>query len=299
MLTHAKLPLLILASLVIGSIATYSMTPTLTPEALLEIQNKKSVRDCITNISYESWTLEIQTAIWICSKMEVKKITWTVTSAISEVPIWLKDIVQDVRIVSKMKSLHSISPIAQNVKNQSVKTSVPDSVKKKSNILIISAETAEQKQEKKSENTQNVIHAKPTTSSINNYWKAYNIAISQIQKWEWLRLKAYWDHSGYSIWYGSRAKSSTERITKAEADRRLAGLVTQVLGKVQKDFPKLRPEAQGALVSFAYNCHSGYRSILRNGLSYHGQWCKTASWKKLTGLVNRRAEESKLIFIKN
>ena len=82
MLTNAKSPLLILASLVIGSIATYSMTPTLTPEVLLEIQNNKSVRDCITNINYDSWTLEIQTAIWICSKMEVKKITWTIWTII-------------------------------------------------------------------------------------------------------------------------------------------------------------------------------------------------------------------------
>ena len=100
------------------------------------------------------------------------------------------------------------------------------------------------------------------SSEKSNYWNAYNVAIAQIHKWEGLRLSAYWDHSGYSIGYGSRAKSPTERITKVEADRRLAGLVTQILGKVQKDFPKLRPEAQGALVSFAYNCHSGYRSIL-------------------------------------
>lgn len=137
-----------------------------------------------------------------------------------------------------------------------------------------------------------------SSATSSKYWTAYEIAISQIHKWEGLRLTAYWDHNWYSIGYGSRAKSPTEKITKAEADRRLAGLVTQILGKVQKDFPKLRPEAQGALVSFAYNCHSGYRSILRNGLSYHGQWCKTASGQRLSGLVNRRAEESKLIFFK-
>ncbi len=288
MLTHAKSPLLILASLVIGSIATYSMTPTLTPETLLEIQNKKSVRDCITKISYESWTLEIQTAIWICSKMEVKKITWTVTSANSGVPLWLKLSTQKIHGTTHEQSTKSISQNTQ---------------KKNSTALI--AEKAVKIGAKKEKPSQSLltkymnVKTAEISSDSEKYWTAYETAISQIHKWEGLCLSAYWDHSGYSIGYWSRAKSPTERITKAEADRRLAGLVTQVLGKVQKDFPKLRPEAQGALVSFAYNCHSGYRSILRNGLSYHGQWCKTASGKRYDWLVKRRAEESRLIFSKH
>lgn len=135
-------------------------------------------------------------------------------------------------------------------------------------------------------------------SDKSNYWQAYSVAIAQIHKWEGLRLSAYWDHAGYSIGYGSRAKSSKEKITKAEADRRLTAIVKQVLSRVQNDFPKLRREAQGALVSFAYNCHKWYQSVRKNGLQYHGQWCKTASGKRLSGLVNRRAEESRLIFSK-
>lgn len=88
-----------------------------------------------------------------------------------------------------------------------------------------------------------------------NYWLAYETAIAQIHKWEGLRLSAYWDHAGYSIGYGTRAKSSTEKISKAEADRRLVSIVKPLLATVQKDFPNLHSEAQGALVSFAYNCN--------------------------------------------
>lgn len=131
-----------------------------------------------------------------------------------------------------------------------------------------------------------------------NYWLAYETAIAQIHKWEGLRLSAYWDHAGYSIGYGSRAKSKNEKISKTEADRRLISIVKPLLTQVISDFPNLRPEAQGALVSFAYNCHAGYQSVRKNGLQYHSQWCKTASWQRLGGLVKRRAEESRLIFSK-
>lgn len=136
---------------------------------------------------------------------------------------------------------------------------------------------------------------KPTDGEA-KYWKAYEVGMNLIHKHEWLRLTAYWDYKGCSIGYGTRARSCSEKITQAEADRRVAEIVKQLLTTVQKDFPNLSAEGQGALVSFAYNCHSGYVSVRNNGLKHHSQWCSTAWWVRLQGLVNRRAEESRLIF---
>ena len=133
-------------------------------------------------------------------------------------------------------------------------------------------------------------------SSQNGFWKTYEIAIPLIRKYEWMHLKAYWDYNWYSIGYGTRAKHASEVITQAEADSRLWYIVKQVVTRVRADFPTLSSEQQAGLVSFAYNCEAGYRSVRDNWLEYHKSWCRTAWWKVLQGLVDRRTEESKLIF---
>jgi GH24 family phage-related lysozyme (muramidase) len=130
------------------------------------------------------------------------------------------------------------------------------------------------------------------------YWIAYKTAMSLIHKYEWLRLEAYWDHKWYSIGYGTRSHK-WEKISKKEADRRVTIIVTQLLHKIQKDFPSLHPEWQGALVSFAFNCSAWYRDVKKRWLMYHGQWCRSASGRTLQWLVNRRLEESNLLFNKN
>lgn len=137
-----------------------------------------------------------------------------------------------------------------------------------------------------------------SSSSENNYWKAYELSIKLIQKYEGLRLKAYPDYGGCSIWWWTRAKSCKEVITQAEADRRIADVVHKVLKRVRSDFPNLTPSQQSALTSFAYNCHKGYESVRKNWLYVHGMWCRSAWGERLQGLVNRRFEESNLLFNK-
>ena len=128
------------------------------------------------------------------------------------------------------------------------------------------------------------------------FWKTYDLAVPLIQKYEWLHLKAYHDYKWCSIGWGTRAKSCKEVITQAEADKRLWNIVKQVISRVQKDFPTLSSKQQAWLVSFAYNCHSGYRDVVKNWLWQHKFWCRTAWGERLQGLVNRRLEEQTLIF---
>jgi len=124
-------------------------------------------------------------------------------------------------------------------------------------------------------------------------------SISLIKKYEWLRLSAYWDHVACSIWYGSRAKSCDEVITIQEAEKRLSVVVVPLVQKVHTDFPELHDEWKIALVSFRYNCERGYQDVKKNWLDRHWLWCKKASGIVLQWLVIRRAEESRMIFIKN
>lgn len=137
-----------------------------------------------------------------------------------------------------------------------------------------------------------------TSTSNDTYWDAYERSIKLIQKYEGLRLKAYPDYGWCSIWWWTRARSCKEVITQAEADRRIAEVVHSVLKRVRKDFPNLTPPQQSALTSFAYNCHKWYESVRKNWLYVHSKWCRSAGWERLQGLVNRRLEESNLLFWK-
>lgn len=121
-------------------------------------------------------------------------------------------------------------------------------------------------------------------------------SVQLIKKYEWFSAKAYWDHKWCSIWWGTKAKSCDEIITIEEADRRIGYIVDNLIEDVQKNFPDLHIEWQTALVSFAYNCHSWWKDVKKNGLSRHSLWCKKAWWKVLQWLVKRRAEESRMIF---
>lgn len=135
------------------------------------------------------------------------------------------------------------------------------------------------------------------SSEKSKYWTAYEMAVNQIRKWEGLRLSSYWDYSHCSVGYGFSYPCG-KKITAKQADLMLADMVKEKLPIVQKQFPNLSPEKQGVLVSFAHNCPAGYADIVRRGLSKHSLWCKTAGGKILQWLVNRRAEESKILFSK-
>ena len=57
-----------------SSIATYAFTAQNDPFTLIEAENKKAIRECLSSIDYESWTTEIQKATTACGKLELKRI---------------------------------------------------------------------------------------------------------------------------------------------------------------------------------------------------------------------------------
>jgi len=59
----------------ISSIATYAFTTQNDPLILIEKENKKAIRECLTMIDYESTSDKILQATETCSKLELKKIT--------------------------------------------------------------------------------------------------------------------------------------------------------------------------------------------------------------------------------
>jgi len=56
-----------------SSIATYALTQN-DPSILIEAENKKAIRECLSSISYESTSNQILRATEACSKLEMKKI---------------------------------------------------------------------------------------------------------------------------------------------------------------------------------------------------------------------------------
>lgn len=57
-----------------SSIATYAFTTQNDPLILIEKENKRTSRECLNRIDYESTSIEIQKAITACGKLEMKKI---------------------------------------------------------------------------------------------------------------------------------------------------------------------------------------------------------------------------------
>lgn len=123
-------------------------------------------------------------------------------------------------------------------------------------------------------------------------------AIQFIRKYEWVRLKAYWDYNQWSIWYWTKSYKG-EIITQEEADKRLYEAVKARFDRV--DFEHLTANQKASLTSFGYNCW--FRG---NIINYAKKWdhdsviylmntyCKTAGWKVLKWLVKRRWEEVQL-----
>jgi len=148
------------------------------------------------------------------------------------------------------------------------------------------------------ENTSSGSYAERTEMLDKPIISIQDIALPLIKKYEGLWLEAYHDHGRCSIWYGTRAKSCKEKITKDEAERRLLEYVTPLIEEVKNDFPNLHIGWQSALVSFRYNCPRWYKDVKKNWIERHSLWCKKAWGKVLEWLVKRRAEESNMIFTK-
>ena len=76
MLTNAKqITTIAILIAITSSIATYAFTTQNDPFTLIEAENKKAIRECLSAIDYESTSNQILRATETCSKLEIKKIT--------------------------------------------------------------------------------------------------------------------------------------------------------------------------------------------------------------------------------
>ncbi len=129
-------------------------------------------------------------------------------------------------------------------------------------------------------------------------WKERSVQF--IQKFEWIRLKAYWDKKQWSIWHGTKSKR-WEVITTEEADRRMLAHLDS-LYKLVDNSSCFSDNQKIALTSYMYNTW-GYQMNLRTHIkqcnhkdikyimSVWGYW---SNWERLQWLVNRRTEELNL-----
>lgn len=81
-----------------------------------------------------------------------------------------------------------------------------------------------------------------------------------IKKEEGFRAKAYWDFKQWSIGYGTKANSSSEVITEAEAEVRLRQEIAKADALVTAHFPNLPKGQHQALIDLTYNAGSGWET---------------------------------------
>lgn len=92
-------------------------------------------------------------------------------------------------------------------------------------------------------------------------WTILEISSKFIPMREWrLHLCAYYDHTRYSIWYGTKSYK-WECITEEEALKRFQHAIQWRIDRVKSDYPTLLPHQQSALVSLFYNCNSCYLRV--------------------------------------
>ena len=127
--------------------------------------------------------------------------------------------------------------------------------------------------------------------------------VDLIKQFEQFSPIPYWDYKQYSIGYGSKAKSKSDKVTKEEAAQRLLKLIDVHRDKVLK-LNKVRnykwSEAQvNALTSFRYNV-GNIGGVTANGTRTNDEIAKAilkynkAGGKTLDGLVKRRKQEHSL-----
>jgi len=123
-------------------------------------------------------------------------------------------------------------------------------------------------------------------------------AIKFLHKFEWVRYEAYWDYKQWSICYWTKSYE-WETATKETCDHRIKERVQTELLRINRIADNLDWNKKVALISFFYNTWYKY-----NVLNYAARWddksvvylislYQNAWWKKLQGLVNRRAAEIK------
>ena len=85
--------------------------------------------------------------------------------------------------------------------------------------------------------------------------------VNFIKKEEGFRANAYWDYKQYSIGYGTKANSSTETISEAEATTRLMTEIAAADKLVKDKFPNLPKGLHQALLDLTYNAGPGWEEV--------------------------------------
>lgn len=125
--------------------------------------------------------------------------------------------------------------------------------------------------------------------------------LDEIKKSEGYTEVATWDYKQHSVGYGSRARFPGERITKEEAERRLAADMDKAAAIVDAFAPNLPAGTRAALMSLTHNAGDAWT---RSGLGQAVQSGNTAAIKErflqytraggeeLPGLKARRIREA-------
>lgn len=151
--------------------------------------------------------------------------------------------------------------------------------------------------------------ARPTRSQAIHHdqmawWNATaDEAVELIKEFEGFSAMAYWDHSQYSIGYGTRANSANETVTEAEALRRLRAEVEKIMKRNWEFYNDkyLHVNQRVALVSLIYNVGQGAwdRSRCKKALGQKQYQAMSKEWLDFChtggrfsrGLYNRRKVE--------
>lgn len=125
----------------------------------------------------------------------------------------------------------------------------------------------------------------------------FNEALEMLKELEGFAPVAVWDVNAYRNGHGTKAPRG-ERITKAEAAKRMRGEFKKYLERIETDFPGLPKRQSAALASMLYNLGSfgpGLKAAIRSG-----DEAETARWmskyikadgEPRDGLRNRRSKE--------
>ncbi|MFW9927769.1 MAG: lysozyme [Candidatus Thorarchaeota archaeon] len=150
-------------------------------------------------------------------------------------------------------------------------------------------------------NLENNLNLEVSKNYLGNGTSTMDFIASQ----EGFRSKAYPDYSQYSVGYGTKANNPNQVVSESEARNMLNNRIERDRSRLSqiatKDF---NPDQWTGILSFAYNTGIGRATKLVNYLNngedekarnYMHKFVK-AGGKKLDSLINRRNQESNLIF---
>ena len=125
--------------------------------------------------------------------------------------------------------------------------------------------------------------------------------LDAIKGFEGFAPRAHWDFAQYTNGFGTRARSSSEVVDAAEADRRFRAELSEAMNLVDGFAPGLNEGARAALTSLTFNAGAAWmrgslgRAIERGDLAAAQgiflQYDK-AGGQTLPGLQARRAQEA-------